>query len=233
MRSAREDLRTRTMLANSQGVIHRPKTRSKVDLRATQVAHVDDADGLSALSRPEIAAAIWTRRLAPALQAWIDGLSPERLPSGRAILRPRDVDNTLHELCEIAQTPCDPERDLLIEDAATLARTFTDLTGAQYLRLRFDIVDNDACRKFHIDTVTARLICTYRGPGTQYGLAMNGSDPDRVFSVPTGSPICLKGKLWPGLSRSELVHRSPPIDGTGETRSLFVIDQIFDPEKEL
>ena len=30
-----------------------------------------------------------------------------------------------------------------------------------------------------------------------------------------------------------ILHRSPPIEGTGETRFVFVIDPIFDPENEV
>jgi len=104
--------------------------------------------------------------------------------------------------------------------------------SAPYLRLRLDVVRTNACRKFHIDAVTARLICTYRGTGTQYGISTDGADPKRVFTVPTGAPIILRGTLWPADLPSGLLHRSPPIVDTGETRLLLVIDPVFDPEKD-
>ena len=75
----------------------------------------------------------------------------------------------------------------------------------------------------------ARLVCTYRGTGTQYGTGLNGADPDRIFTVPPSSPIILRGTLWPEHPASGLLHRSPPIAGTGETRLLLVLDPVDAP----
>lgn len=105
---------------------------------------------------------------------------------------------------------------------------FADLLTSKYLRLRLDVVTNNACRKFHVDAITARLVCTYRGTGTQYGISTNGNDPDWVFTVQTGAPMLLRGTLWPEHPRSGLRHRSPPIEGTGETRLVLVVDPIAD-----
>ena len=77
-----------------------------------------------------------------------------------------------------------------------------------------------------VDAVTSRLICTYRGTGTQYGIASDGEDPQRVFTAPTCMPIVLRGTLWPEDPPSGLRHRSPPIAGTGETRLLLVLDPV-------
>ncbi len=103
---------------------------------------------------------------------------------------------------------------------------------APCLRLRLDVVTTNACRKFHIDAITARLVCTYRGTGTQYGISTDGAEPRRVFTVPTGAPILLRGTLWRDRTASGLLHRSPPIEGTGETRLVLVLDPVTDPEEE-
>ena len=120
----------------------------------------------------------------------------------------------------------------MIADAESLAKEFASLMQAPYLRLRFDVITTNACRRFHIDAVTARLVCTYRGTGTQYGISTDGNDPARVFTVPTGSPIVLRGTLWPEHPKSGLLHRSPPIEGTGETRCVLVLDPVFNLEEE-
>ncbi|MEO1331185.1 MAG: DUF1826 domain-containing protein, partial [Pseudomonadota bacterium] len=129
-----------------------------------------------------------------------------------------------------------PERDLLIEDVAALAHGFAKIADASYLRVRLDVVTTNACRKFHIDSVTARLICTYRGTGTQYGnssgKSFGGGEPQTVLTAPTGSPMVLRGTLWPEDPPSGLLHRSPPIAGTGETRLLLVLDPVDDPISE-
>ncbi|EBA10922.1 hypothetical protein RCCS2_00532 [Roseobacter sp. CCS2] len=114
-----------------------------------------------------------------------------------------------------------------------MAKIFTGLMRTPYLRLRLQAVTTNACRKFHIDAITARLVCTYRGQGTQYGVSRNGRDPARVFSVVTGAPILLRGTLWPAKPASGLLHRSPPIAGTGETRLVLVLDAVDDPEDEI
>ena len=59
---------------------------------------------------------------------------------------------------------------------------------AAYVRLRLQAVTTNACRKFHLDAITGRLVCTYRGPGTQYGTSTAGEDPEHIRTVPTGAP---------------------------------------------
>jgi G3E family GTPase len=48
-------------------------------------------------------------------------------------------------------------------------------------------------------------------------------------TAPTGSPIMLRGTLWPQQPNKSVLHHSPPIEGTGETRLVLVLDPIFDP----
>ena len=196
------------------------------------IAHASTPDGLSAIRQPECAAAIWKRSPLPRFQTWIDSLAPEHLPKARIILRPDLVCEALLNITRTCGTPEDPERDLLVEDASALAAIFADIMCADYLRLRLDVTSGNACRKFHIDAVTARLICTYRGTGTQYGISKNGGEPARILAAPTGSPIVLRGARWPETPLSNLVHRSPPIKGTGETRLVLVLDPVDEPAIE-
>ncbi len=203
------------------------------DILAKAAIGVDVADGpegLSAIHRPGSAAAIWRRRPLPEFQSWIDRLDRDVLPKARVILRPDAVRDAASEVCDVCRTPAGPERDRLVDDIAALADIFTGLMHARWLRLRLDVVTTNACRRFHIDAVTARLVCTYRGTGTQYGVSTDGAEPGRIFTVPTGAPILLRGTLWPEHPRSGLLHRSPPIDGTGETWLVLVLDPVDDPE---
>jgi len=196
----------------------------------TGVFATDTPDGLSALHDPGCAATIWRRRPMPGFQSWIDALEPDQLPRTRTILRPDAIRDAVTQVCDIYGTPKDPERERLVEDIAALADIFSRLMNVSWLRLRLEVVTTNACRKFHVDTVTARLVCTYRGTGTQYGTGRKWGDPRRVFTVPTGCPILLRGKLWPEHPASQLLHRSPPIEGSGETRLLLVLDPVSDPE---
>jgi hypothetical protein len=196
------------------------------------VSVVDCPDGLAAFMRPTSAAAVLRRRMPPEVKSWLERFDPGVLPSGRVILRPCDVANAVQQLFDIAGLPPGPERDWVAGDIVEQADMFSDLMTVQYLRLRLGVITSNACRKFHVDAITGRLVCTYRGTGTQYGISSDGDDPKDIVTVPTGAPILLRGTLWPADPPTGLLHRSPPIKGTGETRLVLVLDPVTDPENE-
>lgn len=190
-------------------------------------------EGLSAIHAPGCAAAIWNRRPLSEFEAWINRLDADQLPRARLILRPEGVRAAVKQACDAAGTPDSGERTLLIDDIAALSDIFAGTLRTKWLRLRLDVVTTNACRKFHVDAVTARLVCTYRGTGTQYGTGLQGADPQRILTLPTGCPVLLRGTRWPEHPRAGLLHRSPPIEGSGEVRLLLVLDPITDPEEEI
>jgi hypothetical protein len=192
------------------------------------VGFVDTLDDLSILRHQAKAAVIWNREPLDSFQSWIDTLEPDQLPKARVSLRPRDVRTMVRSICSVSGTPSCAESRRFVDDVAALADLFATIMRTPYLRLRLDVIDSNACRKFHIDRVTARLICTYRGTGTQYGTEASGCDPRTVFTVPTGNPIVLRGTLWPEKPDTCLRHRSPPIEGTDETRLVLILDPISD-----
>lgn len=191
---------------------------------------VDSLDDMHLIHRPGMAAVIWRRQPLMEFQVWIDDLDPAVLPDARLILQPYTVREAVSHLCDQAGMPGGKHRDMFVDDVAALADGFAATMATPYLRLRLDVVNDNACRKFHMDAVTARLVCTYRGTGTQYGISSDGGDPKRVYTVPAGSPIILRGTRWPDAPPSGLLHRSPPIEGTGETRLVLVLDPVCDPE---
>ena len=95
---------------------------------------------------------------------------------------------------------------------------------AHHLNFRLDVINSNACRKFHVDAVEARVVCTLRGTGTQYGYSTDGHDPDVIETTPRYCSIFLRGTLWPTVPDTHFVHRSPPIAGTGEYRLVAVMD---------
>jgi hypothetical protein len=209
-----------------------PLVREVVRDAAIGVGVADTPEGLSAIRHPGCAAAIWRRQPLPRFRSWIDRLDPANLPRARIILPVEAVRAAVDQVCQASGTPEGPARDMLIDDVAALAGIFSTLMRAPWLRLRLDVVTTDACPRFHVDAVTARLICAYRGTGTQYGVSTDGAAPSRVFTVPTGAAVILRGTLWPQGPRTGLLHRSPPIEGTGETRLVLVLDPVDDPGEE-
>ncbi|MEM7777465.1 MAG: DUF1826 domain-containing protein [Pseudomonadota bacterium] len=209
--------------------VHRSVDGATIDVG---VGVVDAPEDLSAIREPGCAAVIWRRQPLPRFQDWIDRLAPAQLPTARLTLRTDAIHDAVQQVCYAAGMSEGPERTWLVDDIAALGAVFGSLMAAPFVRLRLDVIETNACRKFHIDSVTARLVCTYRGTGTQYGISMDGAEPTRVFTVPTGAPIVLRGTRWPGDPQSSLLHRSPPIEGTSETRLLLVFDPVIDPEDD-
>ncbi|MCT4558880.1 MAG: DUF1826 domain-containing protein [Pelagimonas sp.] len=213
-------------------MIHDPTVQTLIPRLPAGVQLVDRPESLSAIHDPACAATIWTRQAAPSFQTWIDALAPETLPRARIILPPDQVRPALEQIFH--ETGRDEtERARLIDDIAVLARLFAQTMQAHHLRLRLDVINTDACRRFHRDVIKARLVCTYRGTGTQLGTGIQGQDPDQIYTVPTPSPIVMRGTRWSETPHTGLLHRSPPIAGTGETRLVLVLDPIDDPQTEI
>ncbi|MEL7279791.1 MAG: DUF1826 domain-containing protein [Pseudomonadota bacterium] len=198
------------------------------DAAAVGVRVTQTPKGLSVIHNSGCAAAIWDRAPRPSFQHWLDNIDPKHLPSTRVTLAPDQVSDALSRSALMCGTPNCPECGMLVDDVSALAMVFADVMDTPFIRLRLDVVTSNACRKFHVDALTVRLICTYRGTGTQYGVSRNDKDPEHVFTVPACAPIILRGSKWPESPSIGLRHRSPPIEGTGETRLLLVIDPVRD-----
>jgi hypothetical protein len=123
-------------------------------------------------------------------------------------------------------------------DIRNLLRVYADLTGVRRVHLRFDRVGEQTCPKFHVDALGTRLICTYRGPGTEWiedravyrgALAVDGRgnadivvDPAAIHRLrPWDVALLLGGRS--GGQRIGIVHRSPPVS-PGQERWLLRID---------
>ena len=205
--------------------------------RADEVIIDETSAVLSAIHRPDCAAAIWHRPLPACFTTWIENLAVQNLPQARLILKPEDVARSVQRLFEEAGTLAGPHQDFLLQDITGLAENFCAIMQVAYLRLRLDVISDNKCSRFHKDAVTARLICTYRGDGTQYGFSSTGEEPAIIKTVPAGSPIIMRGTCWPETPdpgpNSGFVHRSPPIKGTGQTRLLLVFDPITNPDQAI
>ena len=141
------------------------------------------------------------------------------------------VRSAVTELMNISEMPDCVERQFLLNDICLLAQEFNELFASDYLRLRFDVVTTNKCPKFHIDHVAARLLCTYRGAGTEYSFLDHQKKPAEIFPTPNCAAIVLRGTKWPTDCANNLVHRSPEINDENETRLLFVIDPVDDSDE--
>lgn len=120
----------------------------------------------------------------------------------------------------------------LAADVAEVEAALRRAVGARAGVLELARVESPQCRKFHMDYVGLRALCSYAGPGTELApdpwvarehLCTGGSDveavngrivPDRsrvLFAEP-GDVVLLKGAGYPGNRGKGAVHRSPPAD---------------------
>ena len=132
-----------------------------VPVKAVQpngVSVVRDERGLESFRHSACAAAIWHREMPIDVTAWLSNLETKALPNGRVVLQAKTVEDTVCHLCDISQTPKCQQRDWLIADIYNLAQGFAALMRAPYLRLRLQAVTTNACRKFHLDAITGRLV---------------------------------------------------------------------------
>lgn len=168
--------------------------------------------------------AIWDRRIPTGVQTWLDRLAPEMLPQGRFVLAPNLVSTCVAALLRATGIAETPAWQWFRQDAQTLANALSRRFQWQSLRLRLEPVFDNSCAKMHVDNVVARLICTYRGPGTELGTDTTGQSA--IASVPTGMPILLKGTKWPAPPHPRLRHRSPQIADTGLSRLVLVLEGV-------
>lgn len=182
------------------------------------------------ITSPCCGLAIWRRQPQPAFQDWLDALAPENLPSLRMILPVRRVADAVMMACDLAAIPTTPVRRVLVEDVAAVSAIFAELMGAEMISLRLSPVVGDGCTRFHQDCVAARLLCAYRGPGTQYAVPDADGSSGPVHELATASVGVMRGKLWrggrgPALS---MLHRSPPVPPGEPPRLLLAIDPVQD-----
>jgi len=116
----------------------------------------------------------------------------------------------------------------LIADAAHLAERYCAAMELATFELRLEVVRTDSCRKFHADYVTARLITTYVGEGTDWldeadvARVAAGQQPEHIHRLAPFDVGLFKGKL---ATDFPAIHRSPPISETeGGARLLLVLN---------
>lgn len=181
------------------------------------------ADSLEDILNENVAIAIWQREPPAGMSTLaMDRVSDVRLHSSLPEL-PAALSNAL----DAAGYGQRIARHALLTDILALAHRFAAILSVATVEIRLQRVDNDACRKFHADYVSARLITTYLGEGTQWLEAADPDDcdhpaPDTIRQLAPGDVGLFKGRHW--SPPAPAVHRSPPIEGSGTVRLLLVIN---------
>lgn len=191
----------------------------------------DAVEGLAAISDPGTELVIWRRALPLSLQTWLEQLDASRIPHIRVLVRPMDLRRVLELHLDDCGTPPGDMRDLLLRDVNDLVSAFARFTRSDLVDVRLESISHDACWKFHRDRVKARLLTTYRGPATEWvqpPYAEQALREQKEFDGPiealqSNDVVVFKGSA--AGSGSGIVHRSPPIEGTGCTRLLLCLNR--------
>jgi hypothetical protein len=190
------------------------------------------------IHRPQIRIAIWQRRL-PA--------SVDQQLAAQCVLMPRQQRFSLTPNCAVEgpldgalsrfmRAPAGAE-DPWRSDLHLMLSLARQLAPQAALRV---CIETRACNereRFHVDHVALRLICTYRGQGTQWlpahlletsrGEGGNDAVPAAMLhEIPSGAIAVMKGRRYPGQPDSGLVHRSP-MAGVDSPRILAMVDIDF------
>ncbi len=189
------------------------------------VRRISRPEELGAIVDDDVHAVIWDRRPPYSVLSVLEATPVGRMVGAHFDAPVGDVGARVAKLARKWGLRGTAEQHWLANDIENLAHRFAQILAIPRVFLRIEWVRDDACRKFHCDVVKARLICTYRGPGTELGPAREGGSPARIDTAPTGSAILLKGKLWPGMRNVSVLHRSPPIEATGASRLVVVINE--------
>ena len=198
------------------------------------------ADVLEAVNQPGVELAVWQREPDPAWAGWLESLPYRACPTCRLEPVPEEARVALDASFDACGSPGGPARDAFAADVARLVALLAGMTRAARVRLRLDMITGDACRRWHRDCLPLRLICTYRGPGTQWVPPADGAEvlarPDddtRLAIAFQAADVALfKGCGWPGQPHEGgVVHRSPRIAGTGVARLVLVVDAARPPSE--
>ncbi len=175
---------------------------------------------------------VLTQPLEPFILEALDRIAPSDLPEFRFEATLRDLRRRLAR--ELAAGGFGPTwlLDWIVDNIHFQARLFAELTGSGRMAVRLDALIDDGCPRFHVDNVRYRLLCTLRGPGTEWldprataaGLGEDAVPAGAIRRLERGAIALLRGGLGATPTRPGLLHRSPHIEGTGIARLLLVID---------
>lgn len=208
------------------------------DTASPEVRFSSTLDGLAAIHETAAELVIWQRALPVGLREWLDQTEAAALPEARFLIAPGDLRAALEPVLDECGMTAGEMRDRLIEDIGGLVRTFADITRTARVDVRLERIRHDACWKFHRDAVETRLVTTYRGPTTQWiptAHSQRALDEQTAYAGPLErlgdhDVAVFKGKH--AGRGGGVVHRSPPIEGTGITRLFLCLNtpSISSPE---
>ena len=129
-------------------------------------------------------------------------------------------------------------KKLFIDDIAHLSTLFFNLCERKKIKITLELVPDGMCKVFHVDNIKQRLLCTYRGLGTEW-LTDNNTNRDGLgsgdnFKIVKDFKLINKAEAFDVLiltgkkgshTSGGAVHRSPDLKSNDKIRVLLKIDE--------
>ncbi|MBO6555312.1 MAG: DUF1826 domain-containing protein [Pseudomonadales bacterium] len=197
------------------------------------------SDVLGKIVDPGVNLCVWQRDPSVEIRDEIAGLQPKQLRDVRCQTSTHNFDNDIRAVLHDGGLDASGFPHFLA-DLSRVAAPFFAVTEGREVKFRLLTTDQDDCRRFHVDYRYLRLLCTYQGPGTEWltdaqadrDAYENGGSNEEIIRF--GEPSRLE-QFWVGILKDDaypnnqgkgLVHRSPPVSGSGQTRVVFCLDAM-------
>lgn len=175
------------------------------------------------------ALAIWSRTPPKVIAEGMDQLALDTFQGWHLTTHEQDIEEKIQNAMKTCTLLGNAVQSFLTADMIRLGQLFVAATHHENLEVRFDVVTDNACRKFHTDRYPERLAVTYRGPGTVAVPSDHAEDALQdqqdydgpLLEIPQFCAALFAGKRD---DRPGLVHRSPQIAGTDHARLFFCIN---------
>jgi hypothetical protein len=199
---------------------------------------VDSLDALNDIHLPESSLAVWDRPLLPDIGLELENIGADAFPDIRTRVHAGKAHSELVALIAAQAYDAESAFPYWLADMAALSEIFLSLAGGRPVTARVETLARTGCPRFHVDHSHLRLVCTYRGEGTEWlddaqldRAAQAGGAPNEEiirFGKPSRMPTfavgLMKGSRYPGCADAGLVHRSPAVDPGDPARVLFCLD---------
>jgi hypothetical protein len=192
---------------------------------------------LKALRDPSCVLALWEREVAASLADVFDGLPLADLPAFETVGAIPDIRRAAHEAIGQSALRGHAAGRWLESDLTGLCCRCAVVTGIRRVHVRLAAVADDGCRYFHVDRLSLRLLCSYRGSGMQWiapGTPVSGTNgpqlteeleaaPRFIREVPTRAVALFRGHEPADTAGHGLLHRSPPTGAQAESRLVLTL----------
>jgi len=184
---------------------------------------------LAEIFEPGVQVCSWRRAVDPRIETYLDGATTSGTAQSIETLAP-------HERARLDALPAGDGREALLDDTALLTEILHELVDCPIAGLRCTRLEHAMCPGWHVDRIPLRMLCTYRGPGTEWledqsvdrdALTNSGIADGAFRRAEAGELVLLKGALWQDNEGLGAVHRSPAVrPGTGR-RTLVTLDPLW------